>query len=95
MEYIQFDAKTWLSLVDSSDSKTWKILKYLLEKAVQSNNNIQVTYKTVEDDLHIGHTTVGKNMRLFLTLKVLERIESGTYRFNKQIFQMLKTEECF
>lgn len=95
MEYIRFELNAWLNLADDSDSKTWRILKYLAEKAMQNNNDIQVTYKTIEKDLHIGHTTVGKNMRLLLNYGILERIGPGVYRFNKQAVQVLQTKECF
>lgn len=95
MKCVQFEVNTWLKLVDSSDSKTWRILKYLIEKAIESSNDIQVTYKTIEEDLHIGHTTIGKNMRLLLKHGILEKLGPGAYRFNKQVIQVLRTEECF
>lgn len=91
--YIVFEKTLFDSLVSKMDSKTITILSFLIEKATKNNNEITFIYKDIETALKLGHTNVGKNIRLLLNLGAIEKTGNKKYRINIDLIQVLEQRE--
>lgn len=89
-EYIVFDKSLFDSLINKMDSKTIPILAFLIDLATKNNNELTFIYKDIETALKLGHTNVGKNIRLLLNLGAIEKTGNKKYRINIDLIQVLE-----
>lgn len=88
MNYICIKEEKLITLLKKMNGKTVYILQYLISEA-KENAEIEIRYKTIEEELNIGHTSVGDSMRLLMNLGFISRVSVGRYKINNEVISLI------
>lgn len=88
MNYICIKEEKLITLLKKMNGKTVYILQYLISEA-KENAEIEIRYKTIEEKLNIGHTSVGDSMRLLMNLGFISRVSVGKYKINSEVISLI------
>lgn len=89
MAYLSMELDMTNKLINGMNGRTIIMLDYLIKKARENKNVIHLRYRDIEQDLALGHTTVGYNMRFFQKIGVIEKLDTGLYRVNPEKINIL------
>lgn len=87
--YLVLNAESTKGLLSEMNSKTIPIFAFIVKKAIESKNEVKLTYRDIEEALNLGHTSVGISMRLLMKYNFITKIASGHYSVNTEYLNIV------
>lgn len=86
-QYFVIKQETLDALIKNADSKTFIILHYIINIAQRAGLDFSLPYKNIEKALGVGHTIVGRNLRVFRDLNIIKKTGISSYSINDRLIK--------